>query len=51
MHMGWLAWIAVMLRLRRQIVLTVNWVQALSAAMGICGCKHTSYRGAQILHL
>ncbi len=51
MHMGWLAWIAVMLRLRRQIVLTVIWVQAFAVAMGICGCKHTSYRGAQILHL
>ncbi len=51
MHMGWLAWIVVMLRLRRQIVLTVDWVQAFSAAMGICGHKHTSYRRAQILHL
>jgi len=28
MHMGWLAWIAVIMRLRRRIVWTVNMVQA-----------------------
>ncbi len=48
MHMGWLAWIAVMMRFWRQIVWTVNKVQAFSAAMGICGCN---YRRAQVLHL
>ncbi len=51
MHMGWLAWIAVMMRLRRQIVWTVNMVQAFSAAMSISGCKHTSHRRAQIMCL
>jgi hypothetical protein len=48
MHMGWLAWIAVMMRFWRQIVWTVNKVQAFSAAIGICGCN---YRRAQVLHL
>ncbi len=50
-HMGWLAWIAVMMRLRRRIVWTVNMVQAFSAAMSICRCKHTSHRPAQIMCL
>jgi hypothetical protein len=51
MHMGWLAWIAVMMRLRRRIVCTMNMVQEFSAAMSICGCKHTTHRQAQIMCL